>query len=68
MIIYQNATDHAGRNSELCTFSIENMWLSYEEIIQECAAGKYKQKHYHMGVWGSSSIKMYLWIIDVFSF
>ena len=41
MIIYQNATDHAGRNSELCTFSIENMWLSYEEIIQECAAGKY---------------------------
>lgn len=47
MIIYQNATDHARRNSELCTFSIENMWLSYEEIIEECAAGKYKQKHYH---------------------
>ena len=50
--------------SELSSFSIENILLSYEEY----AAGKCKQKHYHMGMWGSSSIKMYLWICDVFSF
>lgn len=67
MIIYQNATDHDRTNSELSTFSIENIWLSCEEI-EEYAAGKCKQKHYHMGMWGSSSIKMYLWICDVFSF
>lgn len=54
MIIYQNATDHDRTNSELSTFSLENIWLSYEEIIEEYAAGKCKQKHYHMGVWGSS--------------